>query len=125
MRVALWSLAIVALAATACASQPVESSGAPTPDGTPGKRTPGRFGDAERSSRVAGEYIVGLESGADPERVKERFVGYGIAEWRLLREDTWLLHVQQDPGPEAFAEAAKTSPGIRYIEPNRIYTIPR
>lgn len=125
MRAVPWLLAFLVVTVTACASQPVEPAAVSAPDSDSGKRLPGSFGDSAREARVAGEYIVGLMAGADPAPVREGFTGYGVKEWRLLREDTYLLRLQQDPGPAVMAEAAKSSPGIRYIEPNRIYTVPR
>lgn len=75
-----------------------------------------------QENRVPGEYLVGLAAGSDPTEARKLFAAYGVAEWRHVRKDTYLVRLQNDPGPDALARLAEGTAAVRYVEPNRIYT---
>jgi len=86
------------------------------------RRQPAAEKSATQENRVPGEYLVSLVAGADPEAARALFADYGVTRWRHLRKDTYVVHLQFDPGPQAMARMAHDTATVRYIEPNRIYT---
>lgn len=82
----------------------------------------GRLSSDAWENRMPGEYLVGLMADADPAVARKLFAAYGVAEWRRIRKDTYLVRLHNDPGPEALARLAKAAAVLRYVEPNRIYT---
>lgn len=82
----------------------------------------GRLPSNAQENHMPGEYLVGLVAGADPVVVRKLFVAYGVAEWRNIRKDTYLVRLQNDPGTEALARLAQETAAVRYVEPNRVYT---
>ncbi|MDZ7661830.1 hypothetical protein [Thiohalophilus sp.] len=86
------------------------------------RRQPVAEQSAPQENRVPGEYLVSLVAGADPGAARALFADYGVSQWRHLRKDTYVVHLQSDPGPEAMARLAHDTATLRYIEPNRIYT---
>jgi hypothetical protein len=82
----------------------------------------GRLPSNTRENRMPGEYLVGLMADADPAAARKLFAAYGVAEWRRIRKDTYLVRLHNDPGPEALARLAQAAAELRYVEPNRIYT---
>ncbi|MEX1057654.1 MAG: hypothetical protein WED11_07975 [Natronospirillum sp.] len=93
----------------------------PQADNT-GQRQPVAEQSAQQENRVPGEYLVSLVASADPEAARALFTKYGVSQWRHLRKDTYVLHLQSDPGPEAMAQLAHVTATVHRIEPNRIYT---
>ena len=79
-------------------------------------------GQSSYDTRVHGEYVVRLVAGSDPADVMELLSDYGIAQWRQIRKDTYLVRLRSDPGPDALADLARDSTWLRSVEPNRIYT---
>lgn len=79
-------------------------------------------GNSAEEDRVRGEYLVRLVAGSDPAAVRERFSDYGVTQWRRIRKDTYLVHLQSDPGPGAMTQVARDTASVRSVEPNRIYT---
>ncbi|MFP4611189.1 MAG: S8 family serine peptidase [Thiohalophilus sp.] len=104
---------LLALSLAACMQPQAENTG---------QRQPVAEQPAAQAKRVPGEYLVSLVEGADPEAARALFADYGVSRWRHLRKDTYVVHLQSDPGPEAMARLAHDTATVRYIEPNRIYT---
>jgi hypothetical protein len=82
----------------------------------------GRLPSNTQENRVPGEYLVGLVAGSDPAAARKLFAAYGVAEWRHIRKDTYLVRLQDDPGAEAMARLVQDATAVRYVEPNRVYT---
>ena len=77
---------------------------------------------ASTARRVAGEYLVGLMPDADPQQVRDSFDDYGVESWDQATDGVYLLRLRHDPGVETIMREGRGIPGVRYIQPNNVYT---
>jgi hypothetical protein len=73
------------------------------------------------SSRVPGEYLVTLASGADPKAIEAAFAAAGVTSIRPVGVGLYLVTVRDDPGPERMESLRANDPRIRAVQPNFVY----
>ncbi len=78
---------------------------------------------ADAGERVPGEYIVAVKAGGI-EEIASVFADHGPTVLRDLGRGRYLIHLADDPGPEAVADLAAAAASIRHAEPNRVYRLP-
>lgn len=75
---------------------------------------------AQPRARVPNEYLVTLAPDENESVISQYYGRYGIKYVHLLEEDTFLLVVSDDPGPQEMAAQASKESRIRVIQPNLI-----
>lgn len=101
-------IACQAMAVSACAHTPQVSGPA------------AEHGPAQPQARVPNEYLVTLAPDANENIISQYYGRFGIKYVRALEEDTFLLVVSDDPGPQEMAAQISKESRIRVIQPNLI-----
>ncbi len=76
---------------------------------------------AERQARVPGEYLVTLRPGEVEGAISEHYGRFGIKTLSALGDDTFLLILSDDPGPQQMEDLVLDDSRIKAIQPNIIY----
>lgn len=112
--VSLGLIVAAAIAISACTHAPAEPSqvlAAATP--TPAS--------AEQQARVPDEYLVTLSPDVDESVISEFYGRFGIKELDALGDETYLLVLTNDPGPQEMQELINEDPRFKAVQPNIIY----
>lgn len=75
---------------------------------------------AQPQARVPNEYLVTLVPDANESIISQYYGRYGIKYLHLLEEDTFLLVVSDDPGPQEMAAQISKESRIKVVQPNLI-----
>ena len=76
---------------------------------------------AEQQARVPDEYLVTLAPDVDESVIPELYGRFGIKEINALGDETYLLVLANDPGPQQMEELISDDSRFRAIQPNIIY----
>ena len=76
---------------------------------------------AERQARVPDEYLVTLAPDVDEGAIPELYGRFGIKELNALGDETYLLVLANDPGPQEMEELISNDSRFKAIQPNIIY----
>ncbi len=76
---------------------------------------------AETQPRVPGEYLVRLALGVDEAVIFERYSHFGIKQVSALGDETFLLILSNDPGPQQMEALILDEERIEAIQPNIVY----
>jgi hypothetical protein len=115
-RVSIVSLGLIAaamVAVTACTHAPVASQPASAAESAAAR--------VEHQARVPGEYLITLASGVDEGVISEYYGRFGIKDVNALGEETFLLVLSNDPGPQEMVGLVRDDPRIEAVQPNLIY----
>lgn len=108
-RVVTVGLAIAAaVAISACTHAPV----------APSHAAPER---SVQQARVPDEYLVTLAPDVDERVISEFYGRFGIKELDALGDETYLLVVTNDPGPQEMEDLISEDARFRAVHPNIIY----
>ena len=115
MRVVSLGLAIVAaVAISACTHTPA----APSHVCAAAQPVPER---PEQQARVPDEYLVTLAPDVDERVISEFYGRFGIKELDALGDETYLLVLTNDPGPQEMQELIGDDARFKAVQPNIIY----
>ena len=115
MRIVSPGLVIAAaVAVSACTHAPV----APSPALATAKPAPVR---AQQQARVPDEYLVTLAPDVDESVIPELYGRFGIKELNALGDETYLLVLANDPGPQEMEDLISDDSRFRAIQPNIIH----
>lgn len=106
----LIACSLIAGTLAGCATTGAERAGA----------EPGRTPVTERA-RVPDEYIVTLSPAVDRSVIEEDFGRFGIKDIYPLEEETYLLVLTNDPGPQQLEDVIYDDERIRSVHPNLVY----
>ncbi len=73
------------------------------------------------TNTVPKEYIIKLNAGIDPNRIKELIPNFSIVKLEKISDDTYHIVYENEPGLEILIQAGKKSGFVEYVEPNRVY----
>jgi len=76
---------------------------------------------ADQQARVPNEYLVTLAPQVDEAIIVEYYGRFGIKYIHALEEETYLLIVNNDPGPHKMEALIENESRIKVIQPNLIY----
>ncbi|MBI5006444.1 MAG: hypothetical protein HZB95_04890 [Nitrosomonadales bacterium] len=76
---------------------------------------------ADRQARVPDEYLVTLAPDVGESVITERYGRFGIRELNALGGETFLLILQNDPGPGEMADLVREDARFVAVQPNLIY----
>ena len=76
---------------------------------------------AEQQARVPDEYLVTLAPDVDEGAISELYGRFGIKELNALGDETYLLVLANDPGPQEMEELISDDSRFKAIQPNIIY----
>ncbi|MHB8345592.1 MAG: hypothetical protein ACYDHM_00155 [Acidiferrobacterales bacterium] len=71
--------------------------------------------------RVPGEYLVTLAPGTSTEVIAALYGRFKIRRIRALGDDTFLMAIGKDPGPDRIERLRFGNQQIRAVEPNLVY----
>jgi hypothetical protein len=109
----LLNLIIVALALVSACAQ--TSRTLARVEATPELATP------EEKPRVPDEYIITLSPEADKGIIAEHYGRFGIKDIYALGGETYLLVLQNDPGPRKMEAMINDDTRVMIIQPNLVY----
>lgn len=75
----------------------------------------------EQQARVPNEYLVRLAPDENENIISEYYGRFGIKYIHALEEDTFLLILDKDPGPQEMEKAIRNESRIKVVQPNLIY----
>jgi hypothetical protein len=114
-RVVTFGLAIAtAVVIPACTHAPA----APSHAGAAAHPLPER---AEQQARVPDEYLVTLAPDVDERVISEFYGRFGIKELDALGDETYLLVLTNDPGPQEMENLVGDDARFRAVQPNIIH----
>ncbi|MBU1424504.1 MAG: hypothetical protein KKH12_12020 [Gammaproteobacteria bacterium] len=76
---------------------------------------------AKDEPRVPDEYLIKLSPDADRDVIAEYFGKYGIRDIFALGGETYLLVLQNDPGPQTVLSLVFEDDRVMAVQPNIIY----
>jgi hypothetical protein len=76
---------------------------------------------AEIQARVPNEYLVTLAPEASDAVITEYFGRFGIKYVHVLEEETFLMILNNDPGPQELEGLIQNESRIKVVQPNLIY----
>ncbi len=88
---------------------------------TPSDLAPTPMDFSSRQTRVPGEYLVTLATGADIKAIAELYGRYGIKGTQDLGRNLFLVRLTEDPGPGKLEELRTRNAQIKAIQPNFVY----
>ena len=111
VRIVLTGLIVVLMAmVSACAHTPPVSEPAAEQDSVPPQQRP----------RVPNEYLVMLAPDVNESIISEYYGRFGIKHVHALEEDTYLLILSDDPGPQEMTYLIQNEARIKMVQPNLI-----
>jgi hypothetical protein len=72
---------------------------------------------------VAGEYLVTVNEGVQPELISGLYAHFGVKAIRKLGDNLYQINIENDPGQEKMNEVTSQSKAIKSVQPNYIYRI--
>lgn len=106
-------IAATLLALAACAHAPVATHSGLAAEPAPAS--------TERQARVPGEYLVRLVSGEDEGVISEHYDRFGIKDVNALGDETFLLILSNDPGPQEMEALVRDDSRVVAVQPNLIF----
>ena len=85
-----------------------------------GKANP-KFAASDEKPRVPDEYIITLSPDADKSIIAEHYGRFGIKDIYALGGETYLLVLQNDPGPRKMEAVINDDTRVMIIQPNIVY----
>ncbi len=79
------------------------------------------FTTLEEKPRVPDEYIITLSPEADKGIIAEHYGRFGIKDIYALGGETYLLVLQNDPGPRKMEAVINDDTRVMIIQPNLVY----
>jgi hypothetical protein len=76
---------------------------------------------SEQQARVPDEYLVTLAPGVDESIIAEYYAVFGIKYMHVLEEETYLLILANDPGPQKMEDLIYDDARVKAVQPNLIY----
>jgi hypothetical protein len=108
-RIVLPGLIIAAMAMlTACVHVPAPETAATEP------------AQAKQQARVPNEYLVTLATDVNENVISEHYARFGIKYVHALEDETYLLILVDDPGPEEMEKLIQEDNRIKVVQPNII-----
>lgn len=86
-----------------------------------GAETQPEFTIPEEKPRVPDEYIITLSPDADKSIIAEHYGRFGIRDIYALGGETYLLVLQNDPGPRKMEAVINDDTRVMIIQPNLVY----
>ena len=80
-----------------------------------------RFSAQDEKPRVQDEYIITLSPDADKRIIAEHYGRFGIRDIYALGGETYLLVLQNDPGPRKMEAVINDDNRVMIIQPNLVY----
>lgn len=74
-----------------------------------------------QQARVPEEYLVTLAPDVDERVISEFYGRFGIKELDALGDETYLLVLTNDPGPQEMEELVSDDTRFKAVQPNIIY----
>lgn len=74
-----------------------------------------------QQTRVSGEYLVTLAAGESERAITERYARFGIKSIQALGNNTFLLSITDDIGPEGIHMIIEQDTRFKAVQPNFIY----
>jgi ABC-type Fe3+-hydroxamate transport system substrate-binding protein len=105
-------IAAMTLAVSGCTQQPQKS---PLAESKP------EVTISDNNPRVPDEYIVTLAPEADKGIISEYYGRYGIKDIYALGGETYLLVLQNDPGPTRMVTLVDEDSRVMVVQPNLVY----
>ncbi len=75
----------------------------------------------EQQARVPDEYLVTLAPDVDESVISEFYGRFGIKELDALGDETYLLVLTSDPGPQEMEDLVSEDARFKAVQPNIIY----
>ena len=79
------------------------------------------FATPDEKPRVPDEYIITLSPDADKGIIAEHYGRFGIKDIYALGGETYLLILQNDPGPRKMEDVINDDTRVVIVQPNLIY----
>ena len=76
---------------------------------------------SEQQARVPNEYLVTLAPNVDDGIISKYYGRFGIKYLHALAEETFLLILSNDPGPQEMEALIQGDSSIKLVQPNLIY----
>jgi len=76
---------------------------------------------SSRQARVPGEYLITLVPGTDIKVIADLYGRFGIKGIRDLGSDTFLVIINEDPGPDTMKKLSGNNSRIKAVQPNVLY----
>lgn len=77
----------------------------------------------EQQSRIPAEYLVTLAAGENERIIAEHFARFGIKNIQALGNNTFLLRITDDIGPEGMHAVIEQDTRFKAVQPNFIYKV--
>ena len=74
-----------------------------------------------RQTRVQGEYLVTVATGADVNAIADVYGRFGIKDSKDLGNNVVLVTLTEDPGPETMEKLRGGNARIKAVQPNYVY----
>lgn len=76
---------------------------------------------AEQQTRMPGEYLITLAAGENERIISESFAHFGIKNIQALGNNTFLLRITEDIGPDGVRAIIEQDTRFKAVQPNFIY----
>ena len=107
MKLATFSVVIVAAALCACGNPTVSAQTPPV--------------EGKSQQRVPGQYLVTLAAGAEARAINDLYGRFGIKSLRETMKGVFLVTLTEDPGPAEMEKLRGGNAQIKAVQPNYVY----